>query len=64
MMKIFKYAIVKSIMNSVRNLAMEEQYDYRKDVLRNKLGFDSIEDYMKASPEEIRYRQNLNKDRA
>lgn len=58
-MKLLQFIIAKSLAGSVRNLAVKEVYKDNKKVIREKLGFDSIDEYMRATPEEIRERQAM-----
>ena len=58
MFNLFKFVIGKSIANSVRKMVFNEMHKQHQPVLRERLGFDSIDEYMKASPDEILARQN------
>lgn len=57
MFNLFKFVIGKSIANSIRNMVFNELHKQNVPVLRERLGFDSIDEYMKASPEEILAKQ-------
>lgn len=58
-MKLLQFIIAKSLAGSVRNLVVKEVYKDNKKVIREKLGFDSIDEFMRATPEEIRERQAM-----
>ena len=58
MYNLFKIVIGKSIANSVRRMVFNEMHKQHQPVLRERLGFDSIDEYMKASTDEILARQN------
>ena len=56
-----KFVVAKSLMNGVRRVVLNEMHKKYEPILREKLGFSSIHEYMIATPEEIRQRQNVSK---
>lgn len=52
------FCVTKSLIGNVRNLVFGELHKQHEPVLQERLGFSTIDEYMRATPEEIRLRQN------
>lgn len=56
--KCLEFGIAKSLVNSARRLVFKEVHKKHEPILREKLGFNSIDEYMRATPQEIKAEQS------
>lgn len=56
--RIVQYCAVRSLVGDVRKLVFRELHKKHEPILQARLGFNSIDEYMRATPEEIKLKQN------
>lgn len=55
--KCVQFVIAKSLANDLRKAVLNEMHKKNEPILRARLGFSGIHEYMVATPDEIRQRQ-------